>query len=134
MSFLADIHSYWASNSTLNGALPATQVYTGLAPESIDFPYAVIVPLALTPTFVTGSGYFGTFSFQISIFDTDPDNVEDLANTVAGQFDYQQISALTMSCERTDGPTFMVDPDTQQRTYHAVITYDLLQNRTMPGA
>lgn len=134
MSFLADIHSYWSSNSTLDSALPATKVYTGLVPESITFPYAVIVPLALTPTWTTGSGYYGTFRFQISVFDTDPDNVEALANTIAGQFDYRPVSSSTMSCERVNGPVFMVDPDTPQRTYHAYLEYDLLENKTMPGA
>lgn len=133
MSFLADIHSYWSNNSTLNGALPATSVYTGLVPESLTFPYAVIVPISSVPSFVTGSGYFSTFHFQISIYHTDPDQAEDIANTVAGCFMYQPVAAYTMSCELTNGPVFFVDPDTPQRTYHVMLEFDLLQNRTMPN-
>lgn len=133
MSFLADIHSYWASNGTLNSALPATSVYTGLVPESKTFPYAVIVPISLNPTYTTGSGYFGTFAFQISVFDTDPDNVESLADTIGGQFDYKPVSGPTMSCERTNGPILLVDQDTPQRVYHGLLEYQLLANRTLPA-
>ncbi len=134
MSILAEVHSYWSGNSTLNTALAAAgKVWTGLAPETVSFPFAVIVPIGMVPSPTTGTGYVENFVFQISIYDTDPDNVDSLANTVAGQFDYQAISEATISCERTDGPTFMVDPDSPERVYHAVITYELRENKTLPN-
>jgi hypothetical protein len=133
MSFLADIHTYIAGNATITAVLPAASIYTGLIPEGTAFPYAVITPIGLTPSPTTGSGYYEAFSFQISIFDTDPDNVEALANTVGGQFDYKTISSSAISCERTNGPVFTVDPDSPQRTYHALLEYQLLANRTLPN-
>src|SRR4051794_7167914 len=126
MSFLADIHSYYASNATLTALLPASKVYTSLIPEGTAFPYAVIVPIALTPTPTTGQGYYASFAFQISVFDTDPDNAESIANTIVGQFDYRQIATSTISCERTNGPVLFVDQDTPKRVYHGVLEYLLI--------
>jgi hypothetical protein len=131
MSILAELHSYWAGNSTLNTALPATKVYTGLVPEATAFPYAVVVPINMVPTFTTGQGYVETFGFQISVFDTNPDNVDALADTIAGQFDYKTISSQTISCERINGPVFVVDPDTTMKVYHALLEYRLNENKTV---
>jgi hypothetical protein len=112
INFLSDIHTYWASNSTLNGALPATQVYTGLVPESLGFPYAVIVPTGGDIDSTTGKSHIGNYDFQISIYDTDPDNAMSLADTIYGQFYYGQIGSTIISCEPTAAPFMIVDPDT----------------------
>lgn len=130
-SILAEIHAYWQSTAALDAALSHNRVWTGLAPESIAFPYACVIPLSMDQQFVTGVGYVETFQFQISIFDTNPDSCESIANTVAAQFDYKTISANTISCERVSGPFLVVDPDTPERVYHAVIVYDLLENKIM---
>jgi hypothetical protein len=132
MSILAEIHSYWASNSTLNTALNASKVYTGLIPETTSFPYAVLVPLGMTVSPTTGAGYWATYAFQISVFDTNPDNCDLLGNTIAGQFDYKTISSQSMSCERVNGPVFMVDQDSPKRVYHCLLEYHLLENKTLP--
>src|SRR4051812_12602811 len=124
MSFLSDIHSYWAAHATLNAALPSTQVYTGLAPESLVFPYAVITPVASAPTFTTGSPYHETFAFQISIYDTDADNVKTLTATAQAAFDYATVASSTISCIRTSS-IFTIDPDSPRRVYHQVIGYEL---------
>lgn len=133
MSFLSEIHAYWLANSTLNTALPASKVYTGLAPESLAFPYAVVVSIGLVPTYTTCTAYVGTFAFQISVYDTDPDNVEALASTITGQFDYQSISANTMYCLRTNGPILLVEPETPANVYHGLIEFELMENRTLPS-
>jgi hypothetical protein len=132
MSILADIHAYWASNSTLDAALSHTKVYTGLAPETLAFPFAVIVPIGMIPSPLTGPGYVELFDFQISIFDSNPDNVDNLANLVTGQFDYKNITATTVSCERKNGPVFFVDQDSPKRVYHAMIEYELRENKSLP--
>ncbi len=132
-SFLADIHTYYSGNATLTAALPASSVYTGLVPEGQSYPYAVITSIGLNPTPTTGSGYYATFAFQISVFDTDPDNVEALCNVIAGQFDFKTISASTISCERQNGPILLVQPDTPARVYMGFLEYRLLQNRTLPN-
>lgn len=133
MSFLADIHSYWGSNATLTSAIPAAKVYTGLIPEGTAFPYAVITPIGLVPSPTTASGYYASFNFQISVFHSNPDTVESLCNTIVGEFDYQPISATTISCERGNGPVLFVDADTAARVYHGLIEYTLIQNRTLPN-
>ncbi len=129
-SFLADIMTYYAGNATLTAALPFAKVWAGLVPEGTAFPYLVVVPMASVPTNITGPGYWETYTFQISIFDTDPDNVESVAETVKGQFDYAAISAACISCERTNGPVFVLDQDTPLPVYHAWMTFDYRRNQT----
>lgn len=131
MSFLSDIHAHWAADSTLNTALPATQVYTGIAPETLSFPYAVITAISSVPTFTTDKPYWEGFRFQISIFDTDPDNVDSLTTTVQNAFDYQTIGSSTISCER-ENYIFTTMPDTPLRVYMAMIEYVLNANRSLP--
>src|ERR1019366_8483533 len=121
------------TNSVLNTALPASQLWTGIAPESVQFPYAVITSIALIPTYTTcPTSYYATFNFDINIYDTDPDNVEALAATITGQFDYKAISANTMFCSRTNGPLLSVEPETAMKVYHGWIEYELVENRSLP--
>ena len=88
--------------------------------------------MASVPTNVTNGqgGYWETFTFQISIFGTDPDSVESIADTVKGQFDYAALSAACISCERTNGPVFVLDQDSPEPVYHAWITFDYRRNQT----
>jgi hypothetical protein len=131
MSFLADIFTYWTGNPLLAKALPLSKVWTGLAPEGTAFPYAVITPVSSEPSFTTGSGYFEAFVFQISLYDTDLDNVEALAATIMGQFDYKLVGgSKNISCER-ENYLVVVDPDTPEKVYHAVITYRFYENRSL---
>jgi hypothetical protein len=131
-TFLADLMAYYSGNSTLTAAVPFSKVWTGLVPEKTAFPYIVFTPIASVPTNVTNGqgGYWETFTFQISIFDTDPDNVESVAATVAAQFDYRTISASCISCERTNGPVFIVDQATPELVYHAWLQFDYRRNQT----
>lgn len=130
MSFLSEIHAYWAGNATLNTAFPASKVYTGLVPEGTSFPYGTITVVSSTPNFTTGKPYWESFRFQINVFDTDPDNVETLAAAVMTAFDYQPISAYTLSCER-ENYIFLVTPDTPARVFQATIEYVLNDNRSL---
>ena len=129
---LSDIHSYWSSNSTLDTALSHNQVYTGMVPESLAFPYAVVIPTGgeIQPT--TGAGHFGSMNFQISVYDTDPDNAMNLADTIYGQFYYKAIGDSTISCEPTNHPYMVVDPDTTQKVYHYVLEFVLRENMLAP--
>lgn len=131
-SFLADIMTYYQNNATLTAAVPFSKVWTGLAPEGTAFPYIVVVPIASVPTNITNGqgGYWETFTFQISIFDTDPDNVESVAATIVAQFDYANISSACISCERTNGPVFVLDLDTPKLVYHSWMTFDYRRNQT----
>lgn len=129
-SFLADIMTYWAGNSTLTNAVPASKFYTGLVPEGTAFPYVIVIPIASTPTNLTAPGYWETFSFQLSVYDSDPDNVETVCQTILGQFDYVSISAACISVERTNVPVFMVDQETPELVYHGMIVYDYRRNQT----
>jgi hypothetical protein len=129
-TFLADLMTYYQSNSTLTNAVPFTKVWTGLAPEKTAFPYIIFTPIASVPTFVTrDNGYWETYTFQVSVFDTDPDNVEAVAQTIQEQFDYADISATCISCERTNGPVFIVDQDTPELVYHAWLQFDYRRNQ-----
>ncbi|WP_020469316.1 hypothetical protein [Zavarzinella formosa] len=133
MGFLADIFSYYSANTTLTAALPYAKVWTGLAPEksNTDFPYAVVVPLSSTPNFTTGSNYFESFSFQISVFDDDLDNVESICQTIMSQFDYKSIcGSPNISCER-ENYLVTVDQDTPKLVYHGLIQYTLRKNRSL---
>lgn len=128
-SFLSDIQTHFQANAALTTALPSG-LWLGLAPSSMPFPYAVVVPIAAVPTFTTGVGYWESFSFQISVFDTDPDNVEALAGLVEAAFDYQHIGSGYISCER-ENYVFTVDQDTPELVYHAAISYTLRENRNI---
>lgn len=135
MTIFADINSYWANNSTLNTALPATKVYSFQVPTTFvrAYPYGTITPIACVPTPTTGTGYIETFSFQISLWHDDPDALDTLANTVTGQFDYQAVAGSpTISCERSGGPVLSIDPSTPELTFMAIVTYDLRVNKTLP--
>lgn len=135
MTILADINAYWSGNSTLNAAIPATKVYTLQVPTQFPraYPYGTITPIATTVQPTTGTGYIETFSFQISLWNSDPDALDALANTVAGQFDYKAVAgSATVSCERSGGPTMAIDNSTPELAYMSVITYDLRVNKTLP--
>ena len=132
MSFLADIHSYWQSSSTLNTALPATSVYTGLVPESQAFPYAVLTSISADSTFLTGKDYVAAFTFQVSIFSSDPDQAESIGQAVLGGLTFQPVSASTISCILTDGPILLIDQDTPARVYHCLLTFQLTENASLP--
>lgn len=135
MTILADINAYWSGNSTLNTAIPATKVYTLQVPTTFNraYPYGTITPIAVVPAPTTGTGYIENFSFQISLWHSDPDVLDALANTVAGQFDYNAVAgAATVSCERSGGPTMSIDNSTPELAYMSVITYDLRVNKDLP--
>lgn len=139
MSFLSDIHTYWANSTALNAALPASKVYTGGVPENMTMPYGVIVNIGSKPTWLTqgptpgaGAPYFETFTFQISIYDTDPDNVETIAQVVMDEFDFKPITTETIYCQRMDS-RFVSDDNTPAKIFHMAITYDFAVNKTLPA-
>jgi hypothetical protein len=135
MTILADINTYWTANPSLNAAIPATSVYTLQVPTTFlrAYPYGTITPIACVPTPTTGAGYIETYSFQISLWHSDPDILDALANTVTGQFDYQPVGGdATISCERSGGPVLTIDNSNPGLAFMAVITYDLRVNKSLP--
>jgi hypothetical protein len=134
MTILADIQTYWANNSTLNAAVPATSVYLLQVPTTFldAFPYGTITPIACVPTPTTGTGYVETFSFQISLWHSDANTLDTLANTVTGQFDYQAVVPSIVSCERSGGPVIHIDNSNPKLAFMAVVTYDLRVNKSLP--
>jgi hypothetical protein len=135
MSLQSDVVSYWQGNTALTSAIPFSNFWVGLAPEAVSFPYAVMVILGSLPTYVTmgtRDGYIETFSFQISIFDTNPDNALSVAGLVVDQFEFVQISAKCISVERTNGPLFVVDMDTPKLVYHAWVSFAYTANFRNP--
>ena len=122
MSLQADVVSYWGGNGSLN----PTPLWAGLAPEQTAFPYAILTVISSAPTYVTNGprdGYVEDFQFQISVYDSDPDNALAFAETVRAEFEGQSISSACMAVFRTNGPVFVVDQDTPKLVFHAWVSF-----------
>lgn len=132
MALLNDVLTYWQGNSTLTAAIPYASVWTGLVPEKQAFPFAVVTIISQAPNYVTRfatNGYIETLSFQISIFDTDPDNSLAVANTVVAQFQGQSISAGCMAVYVVNGPVGPVpDTSTPKQVYQTWVQFDYISN------
>lgn len=127
MSFLSELHSYWASNGTLTALIPTDKVFTGLVPDSCLMPYAVIVPISEVPTFLCGQDYYESFHFQVSLFGDDDATIESTAQTVMDELDYVSIANPTIAVERLNY-LFTTEP---AGIFHVVLEYNWTSNRTL---
>lgn len=133
-TFLADIHSYWAGNASLNAKVPSERVYTGMVPESISLPWVAIVPTGSTPTFTCGTPYFEGFQFEIQIYSASDSECEAIVRTVKAEFDYATLSSACVSCERLNyifTTETTPNPDRQGKIFSGRVEYLYNKNRNL---
>lgn len=133
MSLTSDIFTFWSGNTTLTATVPYNKVWQSQTPEGTAFPYVVIVPISVSNESTTGNPYYAVLKFQISLFDTNPDNIEAKLNTICSQFDRVKIATGAMDCIRVNGPITLPDVTTPYKVWQGVIEYDYYKYLVLPA-
>ena len=130
MSFLGDLKTYWAANSTLNSALPSTSVFVGYVPARSTFPYAVVTTIGQPSDWTTGKSYLGTMGFQVSIYHTSLASAESIAATVVNQLAFS--NPVSGSWVEPGNYVVFKDPDAPQDVYHSAWDFRIRENKQLP--
>lgn len=124
MSFLSDFKTYWAANSTLNTALPATRLFLDFVPPQTVYPYCRFTVIAHTRQDTTASPHVELVNYQLGVFNTDLDALTDTVTTIIGQLDNATINAATMRNRRVNGPLPICEVQNSVYTFSYVIEYE----------
>jgi hypothetical protein len=102
VSGLSDIVTYWTNSTPLNAAVPITQVYTGMVPDLLSFPYASLSVINEVPTDTTSGPAPDAedFYFRVTVWDFSLANCESIMQAIRTAFHGQQINAASMMCLR----------------------------------
>lgn len=98
MSISTQIISYWTNNSTLNTALPVTQVQVGMQNPTVVRPNCVLSIISDKPIYNTGEDMVRRGAFQFTLRNESLAALETLADTVNSQFETQTITDDGMIC------------------------------------
>lgn len=127
MAILATLKNYWANNSTLNNALAVTKLYLDFIPPQTSYPFARLTVISSIPTYTTGSGWIESFTFQISVFDTDFDNALSVSDTIDSQFNTVKVDSPCLRVFRNNR-TETGEVLDGNYTYHVMQEYDWTYN------
>lgn len=128
LNILKELKNFWAGDHELNTLLSVSKVYLGLAPETLEAPYAVINVVSSVPDYLTCSDYIETFTWQINLFAARLEDLVDLADGVTRRIDGTKIGLKGIDNLRVNTIYLLVEDSFD---YSAAITYEMKYNATI---
>jgi hypothetical protein len=127
---LADWRDYWENSLTLQALLPINKVFLDFVPPGTAYPYGRFTIISQTRIDTTGGGddsHIEVMVYQLSLFDTNLDDLCTLTDSIMLELDNARLTDLTMRNRRTNKFTRGEVLDGVY-TYHGILQYEWTSN------